>query len=389
MHEEKSVPVSQGSESAQIDVESIQEVSGQVSIAGQDVTGGDKITAGGHVIHAESGATVYVGAAPAQLDQGFQALGEFIRLSPKVRSAMIAFRTDFEAASMQVGALGDYKDLHDLLHRLQFECFKPIVQASMRFPDDEMTVDNLWDYKLTLERIHADLREVVSRAMIPSSEVTWIDSVGEALDELEKAIDALDKELLIKVIWRMNRLLSYQPTRINTRLNSAARALRLPSLIDALTQVRDFMLDQHMEQDRVNAFMTGLEALVVLNNTLAHLVDEHDHWQVVDVELRRIEALIDKDLLELEMSWLDLRSIADPLYTDREEEWAVAIQKDCQNLEEMLLLNNNPIKIKRAFRNYRRRASDHFYRVDFELKNFCSELRLIAGPIATVLEMIK
>jgi len=50
---------------------------------------------------------------------GLQALGDLIGRSPQMRAALFAFRADFQAACTQVDVLGDYKDLHDLLHRLQ------------------------------------------------------------------------------------------------------------------------------------------------------------------------------------------------------------------------------------------------------------------------------
>ena len=110
---------------------------GQVDIGG-DVVGRDKVeTAGGHIIHAAAGATVIVGGLPDVIGQGLTALHELMQRSPDVQTAVIVFQSNFQAAHQQVDILADYKDVHDLLHRLQFHCYSGVVQAAPRFPGDE------------------------------------------------------------------------------------------------------------------------------------------------------------------------------------------------------------------------------------------------------------
>lgn len=368
------------SDANKIDIGSVEDVSGEVNVAG------------GHVIHAQAGATVIVGIpsspAPAQVGAGLQALRELMERSTQVRIAMNAFRTDFGAASVQVGLLGDYKDLHDLLHLLQFSCYNGIVLTAARFPGDDSALENLYDYHLSLENIYNEMRVVVDRELVPKIETTWIQEIAEALRELQIAIDQLDEQSLKKVIWRLNRLLSVQPTRINTRLNSAARNLRLSSLVLALRRVYDHILTLDLDRGKVEAFKTGLEALVNLCERLDRLIEDHEQWQAVDIELRRIEALIGQDLLELEMSWSDLHRQAGPLFESRTEVWAEAFQKESKALDEALAFDN-PIKTRRAFRSFRRRAGDRFYRVDLELKALCGELRLVGDPIASILRILE
>ncbi|MBI3244488.1 MAG: hypothetical protein HYZ49_19585 [Chloroflexi bacterium] len=363
----------------------------QITVGSGDVTGGDKITAGGHVIQAAAGATVIIGApaaAPDAVGEGLAALHELMERSSDVRNAVIAFGTDFTAARDQVDMLGDYKDLHDLLHRLQFHCYSGITQAAARFPDDEMALDNLTDYLLTLEGIVAELRQVAERPSAPKQDVQWIEEVALARADLSTAIEKLDAKQLKQVTWRLNRLLSVQPSRINTLLNQAARAMRLPALVQTLSQVSENLASLDLDAEKVGQFKTGVEALSNLDHALIALVDEHDHWQDIDVELRRLEAAIEQDLEELEMSWPDLKTKATPLYDGLTDEWAVAIKKEGDGLDETLAANN-PVKVKRTFRSYRRRAGDRFYRVDVDLKTLCGELRKIGAPLASVLGMIE
>jgi hypothetical protein len=59
---------------------------------------------------------------PQQISQGLDALSVLMQ-APHVRAAVFTFRTDFQAACEQIDVLSNYKDLHDLLHTLQFQCF--------------------------------------------------------------------------------------------------------------------------------------------------------------------------------------------------------------------------------------------------------------------------
>jgi hypothetical protein len=120
---------------------------------------------------------------------------------------------------------------------------------------------------------------------------------------------------------------------------------------------------------------------------LSSLIDDHDNWQALDVELRRIEGSIERDMMEFEMSWPDIKLKAGPLYMDVPEEWANALKKESDVLDDECKAKN-PLKVRRGFRSYQRRVTDRFYRVDVQLKTLCSDMRQIGIPLATVMEMM-
>ena len=363
------------SKQVNIHIDDVHDVSGEVNVAG------------GHIIHADIGATVIIGA-PAKAINGLLALRDLMQRSSDVHSAVITFQVDFKVAHEQVNRLGDYKDLHDLLHHLQFHCYNGIVQAVTRFPNDELMLDNLIDYALTLEEIGEELKQFATQSLMPKQELIWIEDIYLAKVDLSNAIDTLNEKLLRSVVWRLNRLLSTQPARINTLLNHSARALRLPSLLSALIRICDYLISLNLETAKVKAFQVGVDALGKLDTALNSLVDSHDRWQALDIELRRIEASINQDLTELEMSWPDVKLQAESLYMTYSDEWANAMKNESTALEDALH-NNNPLKVRRSLRSYQRRANDRFYRVDLELKVLCDDLRQIGIPLASVLEMIE
>jgi hypothetical protein len=317
---------------------------------------------------------------------GLSALGEMMQRSSDLRNAVIQFQTDFRVAREQVDQLGDFKDLHDLLHQLQFLCYNDIVHASARFPDDEDTLDILTDHALTFEKITDELKLVASRPSMPKQELRWIDEAEQLKNDLQGAITTPDVKKLKNVIRQLNRLLSTYPARINNLLTSAARALRMPALLSALTRVYNDLASPNFDPDKVKAFQAGVEALGRLEKALNDLVDQHDRWQTLDVELRLIETLVDRDLDQFGTDWTFVKQKAEPLYIASADEWANALKQESNSLDEALS-SNNPIKIRRSFRYYQRRATNRFYHVDLELKTLCGNLRQIGVPLASVLEM--
>lgn len=355
---------------------------------GPRVQAHDKSTAvGGINIGGDVSGNIIIGA-PAEAVGGLLALRELMQRSRDVRTAVISFQTDFRVVHEQVDRLGDYKDVHDLLHQLQLHCYNEIAQAVTRFPEDQLTIDNLTNYALTLEAIHEELKQISGRPSMPKHELGWIDDLGLAKADLLNSIDLLDEKLLKKVIWRLNQILSTRPARINTLLNHSARELRLPALLSALAIVSETLTSLDLDTNKVDAFQSGVNALVALEQELSSLVEEHDSWQALDMLLRLIAASIDRDLVELEMSWADVKLKAEPLYMAYSDEWANGLKRECSALDEALMAGN-PAKARRSFRSYHRRATDRFFRVDIHLKALCGDMRKIGMPLASVLEMVQ
>ena len=193
---------------------------------------------------------------------------------------------------------------------------------------------------------------------------------------------------LKKVTGRLNRVLSTRPARVNALLIQAARTLRLPALVNALTRVSDSLKASDLDPEKLGALQTGVQMLGQIQTQLEALVGEHDRWQALDVELRQLESSIEKDMSELEWLWPDLKPKAEPLYFALADDWAAALRKDAASLDEALTANSPP-KIKRSFNSYRRRVGERFYRVDVNLKSVCETLRTVGGPLASVLKVME
>ena len=173
-----------------------------------------------------------------------------------VRATVAVFRADFLAASQQVDVLSDYKDLHDLLHDLQFQCYNYIASQADRFPGDELVIETLLDHELTFKGLVARLHEVAARPTV-SGELTWITELSQAEAVLQQALEAKDPAALKRHCRLVRRVLDRYPSLINARLNSAARALRMDAIEHAMTTILDMLKNRVGASAEVTFFAVG------------------------------------------------------------------------------------------------------------------------------------
>lgn len=320
------------------------------------------------------------------VDNSLSILAELVR-RPDFKAKLVALQTDFEAAGAQIEFLTHYKDLHDLLHNLQFLCFSGLVQEAPRFPDDPLAQGILLDHELTLAGLIDSMEEIAERPGMPPNELSWIQDLVEAHGQLQQAIETLKPEPLRRALWLMKRVLDLQPTRINERLNATARALRLATIEQAMLSIRRDLRRLKLPSQQVRRFESGVAALGNLGEHLARLVEDHDSWQAVDLELRRIEATMLHDLDEIRSSWPELRARVDPLCQGSSAAWVERIRRDSRDLD-AALAGANPMQIRQSFLRYRRRVGNRFYQVDADLKSLCHELRYVGQPLASTFTIL-
>lgn len=319
------------------------------------------------------------------IDRGLGALAGLLQNSD-VRTTVAVFRADFVAASQQIDVLSDYKDLHDLLHDLQFQCYNYIASQTARFPEDELVVDTLIDHGLTFKGLVAKLHDVTTRPTV-SGELTWITELSEAEVFLQQALEAKDPAALKRHCWLVRRVLDRYPSLVNARLNSAARALRMDAIERAMTTILDMLKTRVGASDEVTSFAVGTASLTDLSQRLTCLVRDHDRWQDVDVELRRVEATLSSDPEEMQMSWPDIKTRTASLLCGEDESQTQALRQESVKLEEAFQAND-PENARRHFMRFQRQAAEHFYRVDTELKALCGQLRTIGAPLAIVAGLV-
>lgn len=319
------------------------------------------------------------------IDRGLGALGGLLE-NAEVRSVVAVFRADFVAASGQIDVLSDYKDLHDLLHDLQFQCYNYIASQTARFPQDDLAADTLADHGLTFRGLVERLQEAARRPTV-TGELNWIGELVEADTLLAQALDTKDPLLLKRHCRLVRRVLDRYPSLVNARLNSAARALRMDAIERAMSTILDMLRRRVGESTEVASFAAGTASLVDLGQRLACLVRDHDRWQEVDVELRRVEATLAADPEELGLSWPAIKALVEPMLCGENSRQPQSLGRDGANLDAALQAGD-PEQARRAFLRFQRQAAEHFYRVDTDLKTLCGQLRTIGAPLAAVARVV-
>jgi len=326
----------------------------------------------------------------AQTDRGLTALAGLMQ-APEVRSAVVAFQTDLQAAGQQIELLACLKELHDHLHNVEFQCFRVIQQEAIRFPADDLAVENLADNRLTLHDLVERVQLVVQRPVLHDEETGWNADLIEADRLLQEALAQSQSPPLRRCVQLLKRLLTREPSRINERLNRTAGMLRLEQIERALAGIGDKLTNAQAEgsldRERLSQFNRGVAALGRLRVTVAGAVESHSRWQSLDVELRRVDAVLVHDLNDLIFTWPDVRRLSALLRGDNSEHWATDLSREEEDLDKALAAEN-PALVRRHFYRYRRQAGLRFYAVDSELKDLCGQLATIAAPLDSVLRLL-
>jgi hypothetical protein len=207
-----------------------------------------------------------------------------------------------------------------------------------------------------------------------------VQRLGNDLKALFSAIKNCDVLQLDAALRPLKRLLATQPMLINSRLTEAARALPLLELKDALARVYGKLDRIDIKEETILRFKNGVDALGALNDTLVSLIEDHNRWQRIDDELRRMEA----DQSDLLASWTDLKDMTEEQLRGVPENWALRIAEDSQKLDKAIGVQD-PNKIRQYFSRYRSRVGNRFYQVDLALKALCDQLRRIGEPLASLL----
>jgi hypothetical protein len=341
-----------------------------------------------------AGAVIAGGTGQAQqiesqaITQGLSALIELMR-APDVHAAVLSFRIDFEAAREQISVLADYKRLHDLFQQLE-DRYYLIYHDVKRLPANPSAWASVEHNARELQSIVDDLLDMAGRASITVITALWTHKLTHAAEELRTSIKSRDRPQLKLAITHLKDLLGREPSRINTRLVSAASALRLLGLVTAMTTVAHTLARLGLERaatHQFEAFETGVTALSRMADQLTTAIAYHNAFQEIDDELRRVEILLDQDARELTYAWQYLKPMIQQLCDSSQAGWAIKLNAMGLELERSFVTKNLRT-IKPLFRSYRSQASRSFNQVDRDLLTLCEELQKVGEPLAILLKLI-
>ncbi|MEA2204819.1 MAG: hypothetical protein QOE77_1595 [Blastocatellia bacterium] len=315
-------------------------------------------------------------------------LRTLIRENAEVRDALRIFHTDFEATSAQVDLLSTYKDLHDLLHTLQFQCCDLMAAELPHFPQDDDSRDRLISPELTLQQTIDAIREQQPRWTEVNIETEWLLAQLEmSLAKLQESLVASDRGLLSRAVSILSRVLNRYPAQLNARLLEVARGLRLARLVSAMTDIPRRLGEVGVGETEAQQFVDGISGLAGLDVRLRELLYEHDHWQMADGEMRLLQVSSDDFFEDLRASWPGLTVLTKVLYHENPKPWAARFKADSERLD-AAIAGTSISAVRECFRRYRRAAGIRFFEVDVELKRLCNELQQVGAPLDRLLSVL-
>ncbi len=307
------------------------------------------------------------------------------RATPPEKSS-IDITPYFQAARDKIEALGDYKQLHDRLHQLQFQVYNVLVVEARRFPEDEVAADNLLTYQETLRDIVEDVRKLLERPSFTGRERAWLGRLVEAQAALGTALVQRAVEPLRQAIRLLRRVLVREPSLINRSLSEAAHLVgmdvgptRLHAVLPAYAQL--------LGSKRFGLWETQIARLGIATESMDQLVKEHDQWQAVIDLLWPLESAFARDLGEFADAWPDLCILVSELLAGKTEQWATDLRHRAGEIS-TALGQQDMVTLRRAFSLYQRRANLCFFQVDTQLREACEKLRSAAAELMQLLQQV-
>ena len=256
------------------------------------------------------------------------------------------------------------KRMHDALHRLEIECFRPINTLLKRLesPGDgslSLPAEAEYDLKVscnTLDIVIEELQDCLDRNSDLASDSSWIAELREIRDKLQTGIKRGDFSEIPALYQEISRVLRRQPARLNSELIFEAKKLKSSDFVVQLR--RETAANQATESSQGSLHQTFV--------ALDRLVEQHDAWQNMDVELRLIEY---QAVANLRDSWPFVKEQALKLYGEELTEWPAPLCCVCEALEQGAALDMRHVVTE--FLKFCVLARQEFDKVDQSLKLTC------------------
>lgn len=218
------------------------------------------------------------------ISTSLQALGRLMEFS-EVRSAVITFRSDFQAVDEQLTLLARHKRLHDLFQRLESSYYVVYhaVKGLQYAPNDEFAWEHIQLCAPELQGQILTLLDYMGSITLVSHESLWMQKIERARSALDLAVDGYDLIQLRSGITLLRQVLGQSISQTNTRLVATARALRLGNLVHALVTVRSKLLSLNLDasiRGQFEDFEQGVDELDELSTALGTSIEIHDCLQV-------------------------------------------------------------------------------------------------------------
>ena len=300
-----------------------------------------------------------------------------LRHDPQANAEIVLLKSVLQHASERIVEMNYYKKLHDDFQALELS-YKDIVSHSNWLSQGMDVWDTLTRHMAEAQGLMDNLCRTAQVAELEGSESLWINPLLQARQSAQSAMDSQETKWLSLTSNQINRALDRGPTRMNGLMVRAVREL-LKLEVAAHMKTLHETLTNHSNNAaaaQLKTFSAGVTELEELRAQLLALVEDHDRWQEVDVELNRVDEEVKHDEKNLGQGWLDVTLPMQRLINGNSASWAKELMNIGINVQQALQIPD----FKRArtkFNEYRTKASNRFHLVDDELLRVCKELEVI------------
>jgi hypothetical protein len=327
--------------------------------------------------------------------KAFQGLSQLMG-SPKIKSFVAEQQGQLVAADQALQILVDYKNVHDMLHDLQFKCYNYILQEGRKL-EDQIDWPLLVQPQKDLASISQLLEAAASQESMADEDFSWLEELRASRERLSLACDQLSPAPLKEARDLIKTILQMRPTIFDTKLCAAARTLPLEDLQKALCAIRVKLGAGSLEGDAGASFSAGVDAFPELSANLKALTTEHTRWQVIETRLWSIDALIDRDFSELQDAWPQVRERLVKVCDGNRAPWAISILEEARKLDDLLKtppldeakdLQRWKMRVRQSYRSCSNDSGTRFYQVDLSLKRLCDQLRGVQAALVKILQRL-
>ncbi|WP_254513663.1 effector-associated domain EAD1-containing protein [Anatilimnocola floriformis] len=325
--------------------------------------------------------------AASDVADGLQTIKRARQSQPEVNAVLKDISDEIEIICNGILALKLLKQLHEVLHIIDFKFFKLLVSAAKNYrarPTGTEEAFELRVYTSDFEDKVVEARKLTEK-LVPADRVLegWVEKLALAAEMLRAALLPGSANPLTPIQTLIRPTLGQAPSVVYARLAEDARQIPLDHLLTGIRQMKPLF------QDENNRLLKSCElGLAALQQRLRDVISEHYFWQKIDINLRLIDNAIDRPAAEA--SWLEdlqcllpsiIREIETICTLRHEAEWREPLEKSWLKLRQALELNQ-PENMRFDYYECQRLARGRFYNVDAELLEVCTQLVTLNGPLA-------
>lgn len=325
----------------------------------------------------------------------------YFAAAPAVAGKVHAFGEAFARACAKMARIVRDKFLHDDFHRAQ-DAFALLVISKRELIDelaasgaDADDIDLRWEnLEKAMTTLQIELAAAKARARAaagPGAVPIWVTMLDEAEAAVLEGISAKppDIEAVKEGAAEISRTIKTEPTKLNQSLVEKAKELPLKDLI---ARQRDILADLEgtnpspEARERIETCATGVQALVLMDETLERLLWNHNALQNIDNKLQPLDDMEQPALADIRSAW---RFTLEPVRQLKPASWMTdlhlpvalaAFEAAFAQYEQAQTDRDLARAIRRSSDKLRKAIGKGFSRTDEDLKALCEELNRFGAP---------